>query len=87
MNVTYKKEFTDEVVHVEGAFLECTFNGCQMFFGGEYFVFEKCKLNQCTWRFHGAAQRTLNALAIFGVDLSVLQQTIDYDPGEPETIQ
>ena len=46
------------------SYTECTFNGCDIEYGGEGpIMLDKCSFNNCSWTLVGAAKHTIQFLA------------------------
>lgn len=55
------------------SFVNCRFQDCRLFYAGGFFGLQDTTIARSSWIFDGAAQRTINLLVLFQVDLSQLQ--------------
>jgi hypothetical protein len=58
--------FNHQTVELDGeAFEDCTFSACRLVYaGGELPQFDRCRFEDCDWRFEEAAGRTLAYLKL-----------------------
>lgn len=58
--------YNHETVALDGErFSSCEFRDCRLVYaGGEPPVFDNCRIEDCDWRFEGAAERTLAFLKV-----------------------
>jgi len=51
-------------------FVSCRLDGCRIFYGGGYYGLYDTTITNPTFAFDGAAQRTINLLSMFKLDMS-----------------
>jgi hypothetical protein len=55
------------------SFVDCTLNNCHLFYAGGYYALHNTHINNPTFSFDGAAQRTIDFLVHFNLQLSGMQ--------------
>lgn len=58
--------FNHQTVALDGeTFLDCAFSGCRLVYaGGELPQFERCRFDDCEWKFEEGAARALSYLKL-----------------------
>jgi hypothetical protein len=56
-----KANYENTQEHLDGnEYIECTFQGCTLVYsGGILPILHGCSMNDCSWKFDGAAERTV----------------------------
>jgi len=64
MDVRDRSFEAGDVLHADGGrFIDCRFIGCTLAYsGGRHPIFENCRFDDISWRFDGAALRTIQFL-------------------------
>lgn len=66
MEYIENQSFQNEILSVDDkVFVSCHFRNCILLYSGGEFNLAGTRVQGCTWRFNGAAYRTLNVLQTF----------------------
>jgi hypothetical protein len=74
-----RRTFEDETIRLDdNEFRDCKFNRCEISFaGGAIPVLDGNSFTDCSWRFDGAASRTLQFMTIFARSGPGMRQVIE----------